>query len=392
MKNQNSEPLRVAQAIRGRVYLMIGLTLILASLCFWLPRGQPYFFSFEHKHADMRTALLSPRLDTIYDRLVFVAITEAELEQMTYRSPIDRAWLANLVTTLDEQDPAVIAIDIQLDQPTEPAKDEKLIQAIRNANTPIVLPAIDSRLKLTERQKSYSQAFLSKSGAVSGFVNVPADEDDIIRTLPVSVDIEHPHSFPDVTVRSVTGIMPPKPSFGERIAWLRNLDQKTSVFPGKPASALMLKPEAFKLEDKVVLIGADLPSTDKHKTPFAGEGRVKRGESGSRILAQMIAQKLDGRRVTMLPSYLEFTLYLIAAMTGLLIAANPKSLAGKAKIFSILGTAALITDLLFFKFFSILIPTAMVLFTLGLAAGLPALYVKFRSWGDWLATKRGGRT
>lgn len=390
MLDENNQMLCVAQAIRSKKHLLIGLTLSVASLCYSLPRSQPYFFSFEHKHADMRTALLSPRLETVYNRLVFVSITEAEMEQMIYRSPIDRAWIANLVTVIDGQAPAVIAIDIQIDQPTEPAKDEVLIAALKNAKSPIVLSTIDSRLKLTERQKFYSQEFVTRSGAASGFVNVPADEDDIIRALPVSVDADHPYSFADVIVNSVTGVMPSKPSFGERIAWLRNLDQKTSVFPGKPASAVILNPEAFDLKNKVVLIGADLPSTDKHKTPFAGEGRVKKGESGSRILAQIIAQKLDGRRVTMLPNYLEFILYLIAAMAGLLISANPKSLAGKAKIFSVLGVVALLTDLIFFKFLSTLVPTAMVIFTLGLAAGLPALYIKLKSWTTWLTTKRGG--
>jgi len=391
MSDPDNQALRVAQTIRSKRLLLIGLTLAVALLCFFLPRFQPYFFSFEHKHADLRTSLLSPRLDSVYDRMVFVSITEAELEQMTYRSPIDRAWLAGLITTIDAQGPAAIAIDIQFDQPTEPAKDSLLIQALQTAKTPIVLSVIDNRFKLTERQKSFNKAFVAETGAASGFVNAPADEDDIVRALPVSVDPEYPHSFADVTVETVTGIMPPKPSFGERIAWLRDLDQKTQVFPGKPASAVMLKPEAFNLKDKVVLIGADLPSTDKHKTPFAGEGRVKKGESGTRILAQMIAQKLDGRRVTMLPSYLEFFLYFIAAMAGLLIAANAASLAKKAKIVSVLGSIALLTDLFFFKFFSLLIPTAMVLFTLGLAAGLPALYVKFKSWWTWLSSN-GGKT
>lgn len=220
-------------------------------------------------------------------------------------------------------------------------------------------------------------------------MNITADEDDIIRELPVSVDPEFAHSFADVTAKYVIGQMPPKPIFKERISWLRALDSKTKPFPEKPASFVKDFPDKNDLAGKVVLVGADLPATDKHKTPFAGAGRVKKGDSGSRILAQIIAQRLDGRRVTMLPSIYEFTLYLLAALSGLLIAANPGALSQKAKILSILGTIALLTDLFFFKFFSLLIPTAMVLFTLGLAAGLPALYVKLAKWMGIIFRKRG---
>lgn len=391
MTDTTRPSLKVAQTIRARKLIFIVVAVVIALTAYLLPRYQPYFFSFEHKHADLRTSLLSPRPNTVYESIVFVTITESELELMAYRSPIDRAWISKLITILDSEEPAVIAIDILFDQPTEPKKDQLLIDTLRNAQTPIVLATTDSRFKLTDRQKSYNYAFIHDAGGASGFVNVVADEDDILRGLPQSVDPAHPQSFADVIVEQATGIRPPEPKFGERIAWLRDLDQKTQVFPGKPANTIMLRPEAFNLKDKIILIGANLPSTDKHKTPFSGEGRVKKGESGSHILAQMIAQKLDGRRVTMLSPYLELILYLIAACAGLLIAANAVGIANKAKIFSSLGIVALLCDLVFFKFFSLLIPTAMILFTLGLAAGLPALYVKLCLWGQRLISI-GGRT
>ena len=128
---------------------------------------------------------------------------------------------------------------------------------------------------------------------------------------------------------------------------------------------------------------------DRHKTPFADEGRVKKGTAGAEILSQVIAQRLDGRRMTMLPDALEFILYLIAALSGFLIAASAKAISQKAKILSVLGFVALGTDIIFFKFFSIIIPTAMVLFTLGLALGLPALYVKITAWKNFIIRKKG---
>ena len=154
----------------------------------------------------------------------------------------------------------------------------------------------------------------------------------------------------------------------------------------------MADPAGLDLTGKIVLIGADLKGIDKHKTPFADEGRVKKGTAGAEILAQVIAQRLDGRRVTMLPDALEFILYLIAALSGFLIAASAKAISQKAKILSVLGFVALGTDVVFFKFFSILVPTAMVLFTLGLALGLPAIYVKITGWVKFIVRKRGAST
>ena len=91
----------------------------------------------------------------------------------------------------------------------------------------------------------------------------------------------------------------------------------------------------------------------------------------------------------MLPNPLEFILYLIAALSGLLIAASAKALSHKAKILSFMGIAALVIDVISFKFFSVLIPTAMVLFTLGLALGLPALFVKITGWINFIFRKKG---
>ena len=111
MEGGEQQILNVAQFIRSKTWLLLLLTLMIALAGYFLPRYQPYFFSFEHKHADLRTRLLSPGLSEQYKDIVFVKITEAELEQMIYRSPIDRGWLADLVISLDKQQAAVIALD-----------------------------------------------------------------------------------------------------------------------------------------------------------------------------------------------------------------------------------------------------------------------------------------
>ena len=347
--DQGQTPLYIAQAIKSRPALLVPLVCIISMASFLLPRYQPYFFSFEHGHSDLRTRLLSQKLDTPFDGLVFVKITENELEQMTYRSPIDRAWIADLVTQVDALNPSAIGLDILIDQPTEPLKDQKLIDALNAANAPIILASVDSRFKLTDRQRLYNKNFIKKSNALSGFVNVPADEDDIVRELPVTKDDAHPISFADVVVTAATGKKLSPPTFKERIDWLKKPDNKQSAFSEPIAALVKAAPREINLTGKIALIGADIPGIDKHKTPFADEGRVKSGEAGTRILAHIIAQKLEGRHVKMLPDILEFILYILAALAGILIAANKGVLAKKARIFSYLGILAIAIDAISFK-------------------------------------------
>lgn len=378
MEDRQTAALHVAKYIRSNPVVLVCLVLILAAAGFSLPRYQPYFFSFEHKYADLRTRLLSPRLEQQYGDIIFVQITESELEGMTYRSPIDRAWLADLVLSLDEENPSVIALDILIDQPTEIEKDLRLVKVLSEAKTPIVLASVDDRFNLTPAQKAYNQQYIEKSGALSGFVNVTADPDDFIRKLPFSIDPEHPDSFADVVAGVITGHLPPKPKPWERISWLQDLDHKTKAFSERPANFVKMFPAKNDITGKIILVGADLPSTDKHKTPFAGQGRMKTGTSGSYILTQIIAQRLDGRRLMLIPPLIEFCLYVLSALAGLIIIANSVSFGNKARLFSTLGLVAILVDLIFFKFFSLLVPTAMILFVLALSSSLPTIFVRVK--------------
>jgi CHASE2 domain-containing sensor protein len=79
--------------------------------------------------ADGETAWLTPPEPQDPD-IVIVAITEDTLAQFHYRAPVDRQFLADLLTTLAEKSPRAIGIDLLFDQPTEPAKDEALTRAI----------------------------------------------------------------------------------------------------------------------------------------------------------------------------------------------------------------------------------------------------------------------
>ena len=93
------------------------------------------------------------------DKIVIVAISEDTLATLPYRSPIDRGFLADLIATIDAASPEKIGLDILIDSPSDPAKDQQLQNAITNAKTPVVLATAGTENGLTEKQDAYLKAF-----------------------------------------------------------------------------------------------------------------------------------------------------------------------------------------------------------------------------------------
>src|SRR5690606_25935479 len=94
------------------------------------------------------------------------------------------------------------------------------------------------------------------------------------------------------------------PHIEGRISYLRPPADGTDTFLSMPAHAIiplsLAQPEMMKtlFGGKIVLIGADLPLEDRHRTPFAVLGEDSFGRmAGVAIHAQMLAQLLDARRI-----------------------------------------------------------------------------------------------
>ena len=71
--------------------------------------------------------------------ILILSVNEQTMQNFPYRSPLDRGFLANLLTTLDGKHPKAIVLDYLFDQPTEPAKDDALRDALRDLKTPTVV-------------------------------------------------------------------------------------------------------------------------------------------------------------------------------------------------------------------------------------------------------------
>jgi class 3 adenylate cyclase len=79
------------------------------------------------------------------------------------------------------------------------------------------------------------------------------------------------------------------------IAWHGQPDAQTPPFRTFPSHAVPVLPDAW-IAGKIVLLGADLSLTDRHRTPFAVAREGREGTiAGITIQAHILAQLLDGR-------------------------------------------------------------------------------------------------
>ncbi len=303
---------------------LLAITLLLLSFSRLLPDGP------EEWTLDWRTAHFSKRATTPRDDIAIVLVTEDTLAQYPSRSPVDRGLLAELVRAIDAARPKLIALDFIFDRPTEIARDNELIAAIREAKTPIILGGVDGRAtRLHDRARQFQQEFLTKAGRPVGHVFFAGHEarikisDQVVReTAETKSGATYSKSLAEI----IAEITNSKPQASNRIvAWLLPPnDGKDDLFPSIPVPEhirsdqqgarppLFDQYEAALLRGRTVLVGGSFLDRDQHLTPLT----LVDGERtpGVMIHAQILAQLLDGRQIVTVPPLLEFVALLFVAL------------------------------------------------------------------------------
>jgi len=278
---------------------------------------------------DWRTALLSPRAEQPRDDIAIVLIGERTLALYPYVSPLDRRLVGTVVEAIDTAGARAIGLDMFFERETEEAKTAFLHRAIAEANAPVVLGAVNESIDgITERQLAYQSRFLDRSAASTGHVLIRYNPegltlgDRVIREIPTPMEGDPPLPTFAETVAREAGWSGDVPS--GYIAWQRPPARSgASLFtvftlpehePGSPASEIL--PESWRtaLEDKIVLVGADMFDRDQQRTPFSVLGGQR--TPGVFVHAQIIAQMLDGREVEETPRLSEAVMVFALVMLG----------------------------------------------------------------------------
>lgn len=270
----------------------IGSLLVIAALLF-VPAFAPWLMRFEHGTADWRTAFLSDQATTPHPRIAVVTITDATLRDYV-SSPMDRGLLARIVRAVDNAGAKAIGLDVFFLKKTDADKDQALMDALRSAKAAVVLGAVDERGELESYQREFQARFLTDIGRPIGYLNLRRERDDVVRyTAAPFAGSQFPKSF--AALLAEAGGAPASYEDSRPIAWLRGPNDSAPPFVVIPAHDLIADPDlGTPLKGKLVLIGADRPRIDRHRTPLS----VRDGNeiAGVFIHAETLAMLMDPTR------------------------------------------------------------------------------------------------
>jgi adenylate cyclase len=259
----------------------------------------------EYWTADWRTAFLSDRTEADHPRIAVVVINDTTLEPYPYLSPTDRSLLTDIVNAANVGHAAVVGLDFFFAKPTEPDKDEAIVAALQPGpgRARIVLGVADTRIRLNANQRAYQDAFLARIDQPQGYLNLKRDADEVVRYKPTPAsDGKVPDSFAQGLARAVGA---PTSNGTDRIAWLVSgkaqspftiIRAEDLIAAAKNSDSEANAALLAKVKDRIVLVGVDRPYLDQHPTPLGV--RTDEKMPGILVHAQMVAELLDGRRVS----------------------------------------------------------------------------------------------
>ena len=344
--------------------------IVVAAACagFFAPRLMPIFAVAEQWLVDLRVALLSPAEAQRGD-IVLIVIDEDTLAGLPYRSPVDRDFLSGLLTHLDDAGVGVIGLDLLLDQPTEPAKDERLRRVMRSLHAPLVVAWADVADRLTERQAHYLAEYVGDLDR--GYVTLLTDPYlDVVRWIFPGRTWQGA-ALPGFAGAVAAALGNASPNEPVPLAYRQGPNPETPAFRSFSAHSVPLLPKDW-FAGKIVLIGSDLPHQDRHRTPMAtvsgdGDGTLP----GIAIHAHALGQLLDGRAAPIIHLTTKVVTIATVAVAAMLIGALNVSV-GVHTVIGVLSFALLwIAGFELYQFGGVLIPlvTPSLTFALTFAAG-----------------------
>jgi class 3 adenylate cyclase len=282
---------------------------------------------------DIRVAALQAPMPQSKE-IVVIGINEETLSRFPYRSPIDRAFIADLLAKLEKKGPLAIGLDVLLDQATEPEKDRLLAKTIREIKTPLFVSYSNTPGIVTEDQLAYLNDFVPAN--LRAGANLAFDPfDSAVRWIFPGENVPGmPLGFARKAMEAAGKPVPPREQ--PEIAWRTVSDLETPPFPIYPAHAVAALPKAW-FENKILLVGATLSITDKHRTPLAVVFDDERGMMpGIVVMAHAVSQFVEGASVRRLPLSGQVAMVLLVSLVGVAVGLAKKGIGFNVTVGAIL--------------------------------------------------------
>ena len=322
-----------------RNILVVGSIIVVATgISLWMAERLPFVRMAERWTADYRIATLLPPAPQDPD-IVIVSITEDTLGLLAYRSPIDRRFLADLLTMLQARGVRAIAVDVLFDQPTEPEKDDALRQALAGMSVPLAVAYANREDGETEGQQRFLDGFLKPD--LRAMANLSKDPyDGTVRAAYGGRVTVGDVFVPGLGIALAKKMGVAVAAGGFDIAWHGSPAPEVTPFRKMPAHLVSVMPAEW-VRNKVVLVGSDLSLTDRHRTPFstAQKGTLTT-MAGVEIHAHVLSQLMDGRSAPGNSWVANLAITAAAALLGLATAA-PDLRMGVKLVAAVLNVASL---------------------------------------------------
>ncbi len=294
----------------------LGLIALLAALISALLPTTPVFtHAIEMWARDARIALTTPPEPQNED-IVIIALTDETLDTLPYRLPVDRDFMADVITTLKDAGVRAIGIDSLYDRTTESDKDARLLQVLHDTDIPIVPIWAGEKFGVVGERRKILEQFIGSGPSGHGVIFHDRFDRTARRQKPLwDPTSPYPYQFQAAVAKSVGVSVPPHIV---PIAWRGETKDGASHFRSYPAHWVENVPREW-LEGKIALVGVDLVDIDRHRTPFnvlPGTPRM----SGIEIHAHALAQLLDGRSLWVTGPAANALIGLVAGLIGIVLA------------------------------------------------------------------------
>lgn len=246
--------------------------------------------------------------------VVLVGVSEKFLNQLPYRSPLDRCVLSLVLESILSLNPKVIGVDYLFDVETEPEKDSQLRSIFRRYRDRIVVAK--SPINYVQKGLPKGDATVASFGLEGMLASavIIKDHDGVVRRASLT-DANTP-TFA-LRLAEHLGEVDSKIKTGDifQIDWLSKKSGQGDVFPTLPIDAFTdksmnekcgvnIQPSEINIDDirhlvenKIVILGADLDREDRHLSPFDILTEGQPVLSGAEIHAQIVQQVLDRRTI-----------------------------------------------------------------------------------------------
>ena len=355
----------------GEALEMAAVLVFAVAISFLAARQLALLQALDNRLADMRIADLSAP-EPQHPGIVVVTITEDTLATLHYRSPLDRGFLAGVLTALDARGVKAIGLDILFDQRTDGgAKDKGLKAVLTGLGVPVIAAWADKRDGLTDKQQAYLSDYL---GTVArGYAGLRTDiRDGTMRWVDAGAGVDGVET-PGLAAAVAEAVGADVPKGVMTLAYRTPPDRETTPFRIFPAHLVKVLPKVLHA-GKIVMVGADLPLVDRFPTPMS-VGRGGETVPGVIIHAHALAQILDRRSAPSPDLTFEIVLVVGLAMLGLLIAGADLAIPAKTGAVAVLLAGLWVGAWSLYAYAGILVGLMAPSLALVLAGGVGTAYL-----------------